>query len=527
MSEDEGVPAFERVRDAVPSFDFDAVRQIIEKEFRIYDTDRDVRGMPHAEIAAFYVMADKETFDRKFDAVRDAIRTIDPSLIVILQHRLGEDVILVARRPPVHHGSGRLNVFLLVATLVTTTLAGSLFWVGYKKIEGALFLFGYDFSFLSLEPLSWGMLTFAVPLMLILGVHELGHWWIARKHNVHTSLPYFIPVPPPLLFGTFGAFISMKEPVPDRKALFDIGAAGPIAGFIVTIPVLVLGMVLTGIVAEELPARPEMHASLAAPGGATWGFDANETVWVTAWEESATGTNEWVETIALSADAEGFQSGTGWRLLLHPVYLEADATVAFNVTYQVANEAGATANRTLTGHLNVTTAMAGATRDVSFAVPDNATGITATMRWEPPSSGLVSLGDSLLFLGVGWVVDQVTDQPEDVFIHPTALAGWVGLLVTGFNLLPAGQLDGGHVARALLGENMRWASYASILLMFALSFVFAGWLILAVLVLLLGVRHPPPLNDRTMLDDKRRVLGALVAIILIVSFVPIPLQAIP
>jgi Zn-dependent protease len=309
--------------------------------------------------------------------------------------------------------------------------------------------------------------------------------------------------------------------------LFDIGAAGPIAGFIVTIPVLVLGMVLTGIVAEELPARPEMHASLAAPDGATWGFDANETVWVTAWEESATGANEWVETIALSADAEGFQSGTGWRLLLHPVYLEADATVAFNVTYEVANEAGATANRTLTGHMNVTTAMAGATRVVSFLVPDNATAITATMRWEPPSSGLVSLGDSLVFLGLGWVVDQVTDQPEDVFIHPTALAGWVGLLVTGFNLLPAGQLDGGHVARALLGENMRWASYASILLMFALSFVFAGWLILAVLVLLLGVRHPPPLNDRTMLDDKRRVLGALVAIILIVSFVPIPLQAIP
>jgi hypothetical protein len=118
--------------------------------------------------------------------------------------------------------------------------------------------------------------------------------------------------------------------------------------------------------------------------------------------------------------------------------------------------------------------------------------------------------------------------PSNVIQHPMAFAGWVGLFVTAINLLPAGQLDGGHVARGLLGDNSRYLSYAVVLVLFGMGFMFyTGWLIFAVLIFVLGLRHPAPLNDITKLKLDRKALGAFGIVLLLLTFVPIPFYEVP
>jgi hypothetical protein len=113
-------------------------------------------------------------------------------------------------------------------------------------------------------------------------------------------------------------------------------------------------------------------------------------------------------------------------------------------------------------------------------------------------------------------------------LHPTAFAAWVGIFVTAINLLPAGQLDGGHIARGLLGKNARYLSLATVMALFALGvFFYLGWLLFAFLILLLGLNHPAPLNDVTKIDGKRMVAGAVSVMLLVGSFVFVPLYQIP
>jgi membrane-associated protease RseP (regulator of RpoE activity) len=230
----------------------------------------------------------------------------------------------------------------------------------------------------------------------------MGHFVMARRHGVTASLPFFIPLPPvfSLNIGTMGAFISMREPIPDRKALLDIGAAGPIAGLLVAIPVTLLGLFLM------------QH---------------------------------------------------------DPVTL-------------------------------------------------------------PPVEGLAYLGAPLLYdaLATPFALDP------NQLIHPTAFAGWVGLLVTGINLLPAGQLDGGHVAHALLGERSKYLSFAAVgaLIVMGIGIPafggfpgfegYGGWLIFALLVSFLGVHHPAPLNSLSALDARRMALGWVAMAVLVVCFTPLP-----
>jgi len=116
--------------------------------------------------------------------------------------------------------------------------------------------------------------------------------------------------------------------------------------------------------------------------------------------------------------------------------------------------------------------------------------------------------------------------PEGYMIefHPFAFAGWVGLFVTALNLLPIGQLDGGHVAYALFGQRSRGIFLIAITVMaFITVFIYPGWLLLLILMILFGLRHPVPLDDRTPLDRTRRVIGALTFLILFLSFTPDPL----
>jgi membrane-associated protease RseP (regulator of RpoE activity) len=233
-------------------------------------------------------------------------------------------------------------------------------------------------------------LEYSGGLMLILLSHELGHFFTARKNGVEATLPYFIPVPLPP-FGTMGAVIKMGGRIGDRKALFDVGAAGPLAGLAVIIPVIVVGLKLSKI----------------------------------------------VETAAMGKDT-------------------------------------------------------------------------------------ISLGDSLLFsLLSRWVVGPIP-AGKDLLLHPLAFAGWAGLLVTALNLLPIGQLDGGHIVYALFREKSRWVSAAfhAALAGICLFFYF-GWLLMA-LILLLIRKHPPTLNDDAPLGGGRKAIGAFVLAVFILSFTPVP-----
>ncbi len=234
---------------------------------------------------------------------------------------------------------------------------------------------------------------YAASLMAILLAHEFGHYLTARAHAVDATLPFFIPAPPSFFLGTFGAFIRMRSQPPSRRALFDIGAAGPWAGIAVAIPAVIVGLALSEV-----------------------------------------------------------------RL----------------------------------GH-------AADTLDLF-------------------------LGDSLLFRGLSWLVLGTTDDEAAIILHPIAFAGWVGFLVTAINLIPAGQLDGGHVVYAALGERWhRLISIGTVAALLALGLTGAWtWLLLAALLAVLGLRHPP-LAETTVGLDRRRGWGAAATLLLfILTFTPEP-----
>ena len=265
-----------------------------------------------------------------------------------------------------------LNILLFIATVGTTMWAGS-------------FLAAPPASLLDMaNPLRLIRgLPFALALLSILGIHELGHYFMARYHGVDVTPPYFIPVPFGL--GTFGAFIQLRSPVQDRKALFDVGLAGPVAGFVVALPLMTLGLALS----EVVPRPPNLMSPLL-------------------------------------------------------------------------------------------------------------------VRW---LSGLV----------------QPHAANESLHLHPIAVAAYIGLWVTAMNLLPVGQLDGGHVAYSVVGSAFRYVAWVTMFAMLAMGItVWEGWLIWAAFVALTGPNHPPPLNDVTPLDRKRYVWFGIGVLIFALTFLPRP-----
>lgn len=358
--------------------DIEWMKAAVGRHFPIYDI------RVSYDLVIFFVNVDESTLDSQFEALRLEMK--DRNAYPVLKKEGGEYLITVVRTPQGKRMGVYVNLIMLLTTIFTTVLAGAAGWYSYMG-KGEL---------LSLYNILNGTLYFSIPLLLILGTHEMGHYLMARRHMVAASLPFFIPSFPPL--GTFGAFISIREPIPDKKAMFDIGIAGPIAGIIVAIPVTLIGLHLTGVVNQVVPDG-------TGPGGYTF--------------------------------------------------------ISLPILY-------------------------------SF-------------------------------------LELFVPLPENVSMHPMAFAGWVGLLVTAINLMPAGQLDGGHVARALLGDKARYISYATVLSLtfFGFSFKYMGWIIFAFLIMLLGMNHPPPLNDTGRLDLKRQAVGIFAAFILITCFVPMPMQYVP
>jgi Zn-dependent protease len=286
-----------------------------------------------------------------------------------------------------------LHGLLLLLTLVTTTVVGARLAVSFEQNAPA-FVLEDDFFFLSRilgEPqLLWSGLPFSLTLLAILLAHELGHYIACWYYRIDATLPFFLPAP--TLIGTFGAFIRIRGPIYSRRELFDIGVAGPIAGFIFLIPALGIGLAYSKIV----------------PGIADQG-------------------------------------------------------------------------------------------DLLFSNP-----------------ALVVFAQKLIFPGVA---------EADIYLHPVARAAWVGLLATALNLLPIGQLDGGHI---LYSITSRWHRGLSQAFSFALAgigitFGWLGWILWAGFFLFTGLRHPPIIDETPIAAGRRRLAATAVAI-LILSFTPVPVR---
>lgn len=457
------------------------LRRLVDRHFKVYDAQEEaLRGRVAARM--YFVQVRPEEFDARFAAFRAELRGQDAEAIAFIRREGGEDILFVADRPPASPRRLAVHTVLFLLTLGTTVTAGALWWNGYTNAGGET-----DWSVLW-DPvaLGWGFLTFALPLMLILGIHESAHYVAAKRHGLRATLPFFLPVPPILMpIGTLGAFISMKDPLPDRKALFDVGASGPLAGFLVAVPVLILGAWLTGVVAEPLPDldRPVIDV------GATHTIDDTE-----AGESVVHIVNGSAEVVTFTVTAPD----------------DVDGRWAYKVKAVLQMEDGTGRVDRVSGRLD-----AGESERRTLALPEGTRDATLTFTWD---DGLIRFGDPALVM----LLDRAFDN-DRYLTHPTFFAGWVGMLVTGINLLPASQLDGGHVARAVLGEKMRWAAYAAVGALIYLALRFESWMLMAVFILLMGVQHPPPLNDRTQLDLKRKVMAGAVLVVFALTFVPRPI----
>ena len=296
-----------------------------------------------------------------------------------------------------------------------------------RKIHIILFLLTVCTTFVTGLTLGGSILSalaFSGALLFILGSHEMGHYYYGKKYGVDITPPYFIPAPPIISpIGTFGAFIKIKSPISTRKALFDIGIAGPLAGIIASIPVLIIGIKLSTIV-----------------------------------------------------DVASKEGGKG-----------------------------------------------------------------------------LMLGSPLIFTFFTGLFFGKIPEGKDIFLHPVAFAGWVGLFVTALNLIPSGQLDGGHLVYALFSKRLhRVTSVVMIVILiifgigteplFTLSQKYLGsgfssmlgglpnfegwpgWILWAVLLTLMGTRNPPKIHDEGELDSSRRLLGFISLLIFIGCITPMPIK---
>lgn len=297
------------------------------------------------------------------------------------------------------------HVALFLATLVTTLWMG--FLLSPLAADGP-----------TVARVIEGGAPFAASLVAILFSHEMGHYVLARRHRVDTTLPYFIPVP--FGAGTLGAVIRIRSPIPTRRAALEIGAAGPWAGFVVAVPLLLWGLAHSEVRLEEAAA---VQAFARSP------YDA-----LVAWLQG------------------------------RPVF--------------------------------------------------------------GPDPGVHVFGDSLVTWGAQRLVLGPLPEHASVFVHPVAFAAWIGLLVTTLNLVPFGQLDGGHVLYALLGRRRarRAAEAVSLLLLAAGLFASWSWLFWWLLTrLVVGPRHPPALREEPL--GRGRIAFSIATLLLFVAtFVPVPVS---
>ena len=286
------------------------------------------------------------------------------------------------------------HVALFLITFATTTFAGAIAYAGFEQSLGMAHRLRLG-SAAFLLPGLW----YSVPVLLILGAHEFGHYILCRVHDVDATLPYFIPAPPIILItGTFGAVIRIREAFPSKRALFDIGVAGPIAGFLMLLPMLYWGVTLSHLV-------PITHGE-----------------------------------------------------------------------------------------------------------------------------DMIYFGEPLLYKFAAWLHFGRIPAGYDVTIHPMAFAAWWGMLATALNLLPFGQLDGGHIVYSMVPRRRQAAAVSVVTLVAAalLTTRSAAWIsmlvVMLVMALALGVQHPRVIDEDMPLDPGRRLLGLFALAMFILCFTPVPIQ---
>jgi membrane-associated protease RseP (regulator of RpoE activity) len=283
-----------------------------------------------------------------------------------------------------------IAVLLFCLTLVSTLAVGAQFASAYSSGQSPEFddFFSTYAALLAHPQLLLAGVPFAFTLIGILLAHELGHFFACRYHGISASYPYFIPAP--TLIGTLGAFIRIRSPIYNRKALFDVGLAGPVVGFLFAIPALAIAVMYSKVVP----------------------------------------------------------------------FTEAHASIVFG-------------------------------QPVALRI------LEAMLR--PGTS------------------------PGDLLLHPIGRAAWVGLFATALNLLPGGQLDGGHILYSVASKYHKRITLVVALLLVPLGyFYWRGWIFWSVLLLAIGFRHPPLLNRWEQLDRARLMWTGVAILIFLLCFMPTP-----
>jgi hypothetical protein len=288
-----------------------------------------------------------------------------------------------------------LNVSLFVLTAISIFFVGLSWSANYKYAEEISRdpNFAMDAGMFKDPQIIFLSALFTLALILILLGHEMGHYLTCRRYRLKATLPYFIPAP--TLLGTMGAFIRIKSPITRKRELFDVGIAGPLMSFVLSVPTLVAGLFLT----------------------------------------------------------------------------------SKNSVYLLSKE------------------------------------------------GTLFLGDPLLLKVLAGLRFGSLEPGKAIVYHPLVFAGWAGLLVTAMNLFPIGQLDGGHIAYALLGPRAKSVGRIFLGVFAVLGVLFwAGWLVWAAAILLIGMKHPPTWDAEMPLGTRRKIMGGLALVIFILSFIPDPVQ---
>jgi membrane-associated protease RseP (regulator of RpoE activity) len=301
-----------------------------------------------------------------------------------------------------------INLVLFALTCVSTTLVGTLLMSSFHNTMSSDLLF--DIGEILKNPiLMVSGLPFSISIMSILFAHEMGHYLTCLFYGIDATLPYFIPAPTPM--GTMGAFIKIRSPFQHRAALFNVGVAGPIAGFVLAVPTLIVGLAYSKFVV----------------------MDASE----------------------------------GWTRLMYSKFVVMDTPI-----------------------------------------------------------GWIGFGEPLIFKISAYLMGKTPPEGFALSLHPVGLAAWFGFLATALNLLPIGQLDGGHMIYALFpGLHKRISQVLVIALVPLGIWYWTGWLLWFVLLLILRLRHPMTMDDSSPLESRHFGLAWFGLAMFVLCFMPTPIYA--
>lgn len=353
------------------------LRNDIASLFQVFDTTLDDPEPGYVRFRGQFLQDPAQCFDE----LRE--RFEHHSFTPLIEKQNDRSVLIASPGVSVpRHSNPTINLLLFLATIITTLFVGASY---VATTTNEMFML-------------WRGWPFSLSIMLILGAHEMGHYFAARYHRVPVSLPYFIPLPIPGSIGTLGAVIQLKDRVDNKRSLLDVAAAGPWAGIIFAVPILFFGLATSQV--------------LPLPADISYMAEGNSLLYVLM------------------------------KIIVFGRFLPAD--------------------------------------------------------------GL------------------------DVHLNQVAWAGWVGLLVTSLNLIPIGQLDGGHIAYVLLGKRAK-NLYWPILIILGVLVIITGtltWILWIAILLLFGRRYAVPLDDVTELDPRRRVIAIMTLALFFLVFIPLPMQII-